>query len=349
MISFRSLVALFICIGGAFGSEKVLMRSYKKKTLSNQRSEHGAMITGNAEMQIAETRPSETKDSDLSTKIGDMLTYEEIPVHLQKLGETLLGSPNKVKDLMKDMSPIQLVNVGSMPLRMVSSRQDDTVPRLNNEMKGDAYGASKISEKDGIIVDVGSNIGDMAIHSAILHPQMQIVALEPVPPTFFFLRINLWLNNVPELDENDFHQRSKPGVLALNRAVTADGRQVEIRWNDAKSQNAVADSHSDNTVGWSKAMIPSIVFPEFMKSQGIHSIRLFKIDCEGCEFEVIPAMQELFKDKHVLERVAGEIHQSLKSTKGTIFAAKPAADKIKATDEALASRGCQVGQWQVRC
>ena len=62
------------------------------------------------------------------------------------------------------------------------------------------------------IVDVGANIGDTAIQLHQLNPKAFIVALEPVPSSYLFLRWNLLSNQVPRLRESDMFLRPG-GVL----------------------------------------------------------------------------------------------------------------------------------------
>jgi len=293
-----------------------------------------------------------------------VLSYEDLPAHLQKLGDILFGSEAKVKRLIQNMSPIQTLLVactfsdhGCVRLQMVCAGRDGTMAHLRNEMRVDRYALRKaFSGQAGAILDIG-NIGDMAIASAKIHPHSQIIAFEPVPTTYFFLRLNLWLNNVTELEENELGGGSsaKPGVLALNRATTSDGRQVEIAYSDSSSENAgIAGNNqsaatAEATKGWSTAVIPSVVIQEFLSRHAIDHVKLFKIDCEGCEFEVVPAMGELFTNKSRVERIVGEVHQSLKDPGETVLVARPSPDKIRMTDDLLAKRGCVVGAWAVEC
>ena len=50
-----------------------------------------------------------------------------------------------------------------------------------------------------VAIDVGANIGFFTIALSRLLPRAVVVALEPSPTTFFYLRWNLWLNRVPLL------------------------------------------------------------------------------------------------------------------------------------------------------
>ena len=90
-------------------------------------------------------------------------------------------------------------------------------------------------------------------------------------------------------------------------------------------------------------------------------IKLLKIDCEGCEFDVIPAMgHDLFCDRSQVFAVRGELHVSLLppprrggggagAVTTTTIAARPAPDAVRATLDLLRLRGCSVDRWHLRC
>merc|ERR1719265_109174 len=91
------------------------------------------------------------------------------------------------------------------------------------------------------MLDLGGNLGRVTIAAFKKHPQnMRIVAVEPVAPTYFLLRWNLWLNGVPELTMSDFQKSpTKAGVLALNYGIeTVDGHVTGLCWNPPFSMRA---------------------------------------------------------------------------------------------------------------
>lgn len=55
---------------------------------------------------------------------------------------------------------------------------------------------SSLEIKDGIIVNIGANIGFFSVHLANLFPKNKIIAIEPNPEAFDLLKKNISLNNL---------------------------------------------------------------------------------------------------------------------------------------------------------
>ena len=75
---------------------------------------------------------------------------------------------------------------------LIAFAKDDKMMsyRLRKEVgpSKDEYGiVNSITETDGVIVDVGANVGVTTITAATCHPTLQIVSFEPVPTTYFLL------------------------------------------------------------------------------------------------------------------------------------------------------------------
>jgi len=271
-----------------------------------------------------------------------------IPEYLVSIGRDIFGSQELLEAALNNTA-MEHAWFANQSLTLTSAEQDDTLGRLKGEMIRDRYHVLEVSRQVGVIVDVGSNVGDFSISAALAHPHMQIIAIEPSPHTYFYLLLNLHLNRVPLLVESDLGRPSKAGVFAINAALTRDGRDVQIRWSDKVSQNAAVDAQEDLIRGWSQASVPSLQPVQFFSSHGIESIELFKIDCEGCEFEVIPVMRKWFRDRNKVKHIAGEIHQSVKNPRTATFARKATGCEIQLTDEVLRQRGCDATQWDVYC
>jgi FkbM family methyltransferase len=274
---------------------------------------------------------------------GQTLTYDDLPPHLVALGEKLFGSQEKTRERMAMLAPVSPFSDNGVNLMAVSFGQNDVVG-IGREMNGDRYSVRQLPKEDGLIIDVGSNIGDFAMMASKIHPNMQVMAFEPAPTTYFLLRLNLWINHVQELEEKDLGKPGKFGVLAMHGAVTSDARPVEIAYEPGWSVMASVNAHGPATENWERAMVPSWDLRSFLQQHGISKVRLFKIDCEGCEFEVIPSLKEMFTDKTLIERAVGEIHQYLRDPNTNTFQVGQlvAQDQSEAIDTSMKSRGCVV-------
>jgi len=61
------------------------------------------------------------------------------------------------------------------------------------------------------VFDIGANIGWFSLNFAILHKSVLVHAFEPVPDTFAWLRKNIELNRVSNIETNNFGFSDEPG------------------------------------------------------------------------------------------------------------------------------------------
>mmetsp|Transcript_16531 Transcript_16531/g.25055 ORF Transcript_16531/g.25055 Transcript_16531/m.25055 type:complete len:253 (+) Transcript_16531:217-975(+) len=157
------------------------------------------------------------------------------------------------------------------------------------------------------MVDVGANIGSQAIFAMKIQPQTRILALEPVPSAYFYFVWNLHLNGIPILEQSDLADPSKHGVVPLHQAVSKDGRDVIMDFpsNAGTELATMMGSRHDESDRYS---VPSVVLPDLLQKIGAGRVDLLKIDCEGCEFEIMPGMKSLICDRIGVRRVSGEMH-----------------------------------------
>jgi FkbM family methyltransferase len=83
--------------------------------------------------------------------------------------------------------------------------------------------------------------------------------------------------------------------------------------------------------------------------RGVPVIALLKIDCEGCEFAVIPSIAEIFTNRSAVRMVAGEYHVALGDKDTTTVATKPSDELLNATAEVMRTRGCDTTSWEFMC
>merc|ERR1719160_359427 len=112
------------------------------------------------------------------------------------------------------------------------------------------------------------------------------------------------------------------------------------------TQDAVMHSnskaHLTARLGWLKAKVQSVKIPGYVAAHKAFPVRLLKMDCEGCEFEAIPAMSGFLDDKTKVEQFTAEIHyQVMNRTLDAVrAAARPSKEALDATKEMLRKRGC---------
>lgn len=286
---------------------------------------------------------SSAASSNVSSSLKCSPQTPEVPAELRNVGMQLFGSAGKFKAFAaKTKGPCKLT-IDGVDMQLVQSAEDESgVEFLKAEQTDvDNYAVRKVDKEKGLIVDIGANIGSTSIFMAKVKPEMQMIAFEPVPPTYFLFLWNLHLNGVPTISKEDIGKPNKPGVLALNEVV-GDGQDMEIKWfpgwsvgattgskfNTARPRGRRGPEHADEKP--ESRMVHSLVLPSFLTSHGVESIELLKMDCEGCEFFVIPLLKESMLNAQKVKRFGVEIHPKL----------SPNKERKQETSEIMARRGC---------
>lgn len=121
--------------------------------------------------------------------------------------------------------------------------------------------------KDKSVVDVGAGIGDSAIYFA-KEGAKKVIALEPLPSVYNEAKDNIALNNLKEK------------IILLNAAlgVTKGKIKVPRNYNIYKSFNYRANGFGDT-------LIDVVTLNDVLKC--IDQPYLLKMDCEGCEYDII--------------------------------------------------------------
>jgi len=255
----------------------------------------------------------------------------ELPDELRKLGIELLSSMSGVhfafdEFLKQTTRPHRVVFGGEQSIVLVRQRDDagsNPWADVGNDTVSDHYhilrkpdGIMTTDMEDGIMLDIGSNIGTQAIMAAKFHHRSQVIALEPSPASYFYLRWNMHLNGVRLLKESEVSKDGPSGILALNTAATRDGRTVSLQFPEDFDSEQVTTSFLQHR-RMIHVDVQSTTLPILLNKYRINTINVFKIDCEGCEHEVLPAIADRYIcDRKRLQRIEGELHWAQGATLG---------------------------------
>lgn len=182
-------------------------------------------------------------------------------------------------------------------LKRLRKRLDEISPRpalasTSASSQQQFHRADNRLRRSRLIVDVGSGLGDFAIAAYKKDPALRIVALEPKPQMYTFLRWNLVSNRVPLLSEDAFFNRDGGGdgeggvaargggVLALNMGVTSDGRNVSVE-----------------SSGADRRAVGSLNLGVWLIERGVHQLDFLKVDCAGCEHELVASLEATLLQK----------------------------------------------------
>ncbi|GBF93387.1 hypothetical protein Rsub_06425 [Raphidocelis subcapitata] len=271
-------------------------------------------------------------------------TVDALPRHLRDLGLRLFGSREGLAKVLDNMAQPRDVSMtvpgGVLRMRYVQAKTDIALNHMSFE--SDDYRLRTLDpEGRSLVVDVGSNIGDAAVTAALRAPKSRVLAFEPAPTTYFYLCYNAWVNGVPLLAEADLANPEAAGLLAVHGAAGARSGTMTVRWSDTISINAAVGTDSQIIGDWNSAEVPAIRLKDYLADHGVERVDVFKIDCEGCEFELIPDFESwlLPKDGKV-GRVTGEIHMVLLTNTPT-HAGKATKEQGAEMTRILEARGCK--------
>jgi len=141
------------------------------------------------------------------------------------------------------------------------------------------YGEYKNLDVDNkIVVDVGAFVGDSSIYF-VLRGAKKVIAVEPIPVNYLEMVENIRLNNM----ENR--------IIPVNAALGSELGSVKIRlvephmhyFRNTLLENLITKNSKDKYV-----YIPKITLGSIINRFNIDTENsILKMDCEGCEFEVI--------------------------------------------------------------
>jgi len=142
--------------------------------------------------------------------------------------------------------------------------------------------------KGKVVVDVGAYVGDSAIYFA-LKGAKRVIAIEPHPGAFAEMLDNIRLNNLESV------------IIPINAGLASKLGKICIENIDASNTFAIYHRPGDcpNTV-------PAIPLNELISRFDVDpNDAVLKMDCEGCEFDVILNDYEHVK---LFEEVVFEYH-----------------------------------------
>lgn len=125
------------------------------------------------------------------------------------------------------------------------------------------------------VVDVGAFVGDSAVYFA-LRGAKRVIAVEPHPVAYTEMLDNIRLNNLKDIiTPVNAGLASKPGKICIGD-VTVTGT-VTTRYTPGNYGDGDCEDEA-----------PAVTLGELIEKYGIQpSEAILKMDCEGCEYDVI--------------------------------------------------------------
>jgi len=221
---------------------------------------------------------------------------------------------------------------------LVQPKGDKLILRIEYESRK-RYALQRYIQSDaGVMVDIGANLGYVAIAVAKLHPNITVLAIEPAPLTFFYFLWNCWLNMVRiSVDPRE----DSPHQATTDTQVTLREDMVQ---RDLKAYSCGRGKHQKGEACLKRPSIQTISVPtvnvlKYLQRRGdpAGTVQLLKMDCEGCEIafagNASASVQSWFLDRTRVHQVVGEFHPDARAMFG-----KP---EVNNADSLFTLRGCR--------
>ena len=150
---------------------------------------------------------------------------------------------------------------------------------------------------------------------------------------------------------NTAHAQWEHGVYPLLAAVSPDddASTITVRYSDKQSQFAAVGSNNV-PADWQSYEVKKVnVNNLLLKAHSNFPVSLMKIDCEGCEFWLLPRIHDTFFDKTLVLHVAGEFHLSVMDPLQAHAPETVSVSLADATKAVFKKRGCPTDSWIFDC
>jgi FkbM family methyltransferase len=227
--------------------------------------------------------------------------------------------------------------VGSM-VHLWAPTDDDglewQLSELNNKKNADEGGITGLTANLGsnkLYVDVGSCLGLTSMAVALLYPGTKIISIEAAAPNWLLQEMNWRCNDFVAMDQK---QVILSGV-GQNRKNSSP-QMAKFMWRPHATTSTrawtPASERQDTDVELTIKLRPwhALLEEAGIVSNGKHKQRIdvLNVDCEGCEYNLIPSLSE--DDYDAISTVMGGLHW------GYIPAhKKPSSQRAKETHERL--------------
>jgi FkbM family methyltransferase len=132
---------------------------------------------------------------------------------------------------------------------------------------------------DPFILDCGSNIGMSILYFKYFYPQAHVIGFEPDPAIFSYLRENITVNHLTDVQ--------------LVQAATAGQAGTLTFYSDGKYGSCIAEHLPDDIPkDWAKHEVPCVRLKDYLSKP----IDFLKMNIEGAEYEVLADSEDRLQD-----------------------------------------------------
>ncbi len=191
-----------------------------------------------------------------------------------------------------------VIKNGDIELIINDLNTSETMVHMKEQVfEQDEYGLNNIKFNPGdVVIDIGANVGCVSLLLAKRYPDIKIYAYEAHPINYQNLLNNIKLNDIKNIIPNNF--------IVSN--VDNDTLKITLNPHNTGSSSVFKTNDFDkNTYD-----VKTISLDTIINSNNIENIKLLKIDCEGCEFNILENSKKIHELS--VENIATEIHTFVK-------------------------------------
>lgn len=160
------------------------------------------------------------------------------------------------------------------------------------------------SDREGVMIDVGANLGYFSLLMAAIRPECEVYAFEPSPSTYDRLRENLDMNR-------------KKSVEAFCLALgNSDGKLSFV--NDVTSPTTNRLVNAGDSSGLPVIEVDVRTLDQFLEERSVQNVSFLKIDVEGFEGGVLNGAGNALREKRVRAGLIELCPENLKQAGSTI-------------------------------
>lgn len=142
--------------------------------------------------------------------------------------------------------------------------------------------------RDGVVLDVGANIGAFTLTLAARADRGAVHSFEPVSATAERLRRNVDINGLDNIVVN----QCAVSDLAGSMSIWVPG----ARWKGRLYNTGMTSFYvGRNRAGWHEETVTRIRLDDYMTHQGLHRVDAMKIDVEGGELDALEGARSLIR------------------------------------------------------
>lgn len=155
--------------------------------------------------------------------------------------------------------------------------------------------------QNSTVIDIGASTADSSIYFAMKGAR-KVYGVEPMKESFDIAVYNVHLNNL------------ESRVHLINAALSSKLGRVDLVVSSKNpNANSISPTETVKKSGInfdSKSVVDSISLKDIISQHNLSKIDLLKMDCEGCEYEVLQSLDE--KTISLIDNIVLEFHDGVK-------------------------------------